>query len=256
MIRRRWTDMADMNPVLLATLSGFFCGLVFSSIPVGPINLTILNEGAQRGFWWALLIGFGASVMEGIYCALSFTGFSSLFDQGMVRAFMEVFSFVFILFIGFKFLFAKTLHVAPKLESASEKLESRLEQKFNLHSAFMTGFVRVLGNLGVLLFWIIVAANLMAHNWVNPDQFSAKAACVGGVALGTNTWFVLLSFGVSRSHGRVSEKMLLKLQHFSGICLIAFGIIHGAHVAWQLAKHSRHHSWPGHRQTEVQPQKN
>ena len=53
--------------------------LLFSSIPVGPINLTILNEGAQRGFTWAMLIGLGASAMEVIYCAIAFTGFSSLF---------------------------------------------------------------------------------------------------------------------------------------------------------------------------------
>ena len=30
----------------------------------------------------------------------------------------------------------------------------------------MTGFVRVLGNLGVLLFWIVLAANFMSHDWV------------------------------------------------------------------------------------------
>ena len=46
----------------------------------------------------------------------------------------------------------------------------------------MTGFARVLGNLGVLLFWIVLAANLMARDWVDADSFAAKAACVGGVA--------------------------------------------------------------------------
>ena len=45
--------MAETQPILLATLAGFVCGLIFSSIPVGPINLTILNEGARRGFLWA-----------------------------------------------------------------------------------------------------------------------------------------------------------------------------------------------------------
>jgi L-lysine exporter family protein LysE/ArgO len=229
--------MLDSHPLLLATLAGFFVGLIFSSIPVGPINLTILNEAARRGFLWAFMIGLGASVMETLYCAFSFTGFSSVFDHGIVKAFMQVFSFVFILFIGFKFLLATTLHVAPKLESASEKIETRIEQKFHPHSAFMIGFVRVLGNLGVLLFWIVLGANLMAHDWVNADSFASKAACVGGVALGTCAWFTALSFGVSRGHGRMSEKTLLKLQHFSGICLIIFGLIHGAHVAWQLAKH-------------------
>jgi threonine/homoserine/homoserine lactone efflux protein len=42
--------------------------------PVGPINLTILNEGARRGFKWAVLIGSGAVLMETLYCALAFMG--------------------------------------------------------------------------------------------------------------------------------------------------------------------------------------
>jgi threonine/homoserine/homoserine lactone efflux protein len=234
--------MADTHPILLAALTGYFCALIFSSIPVGPINLTILNEGAQRGFLWALLIGLGAATMETIYCAISFTGFSSLLDHGIVQAFMQVFSFVFILFLGFKFLLAKSVHVPTKLNAASEKIETRIEQKFHPHSAYMTGFARVLGNLGVLLFWIVLAANLMARDWVDGDSLAAKAACVGGVALGTNTWFTVLSFGVSRGHRRMGEKTLLRLQHFSGICLIVFGLIQGTHIAWQLARHSRHHA--------------
>jgi threonine/homoserine/homoserine lactone efflux protein len=233
--------MMDSHPILLAGLAGYFCGLIFSSIPVGPVNLTIINEGAQRGFRWALLIGLGASTMEVVYCAFSFTGFSSLLDHGVVQAFMQLFSFVFILFLGFKFLLAKTIHLPTKLETASEKIETRIEQRFHPHSAFMTGFVRVLGNLGVLLFWIVMAANLMTREWVDGDSFAAKAACVVGVALGTNTWFLGLSFGVSRSHGRFSERTLLRLQHFSGVCLIIFGLLHGGRIAWQLAKQNRPH---------------
>ena len=47
------------------------------SIPVGPINFTIINEGARRGFKWALLIGLGASAMEVVYCTIAFTSFAS-----------------------------------------------------------------------------------------------------------------------------------------------------------------------------------
>ena len=242
--------MADTHPILLAALTGYFCSLIFSSIPFGPINLTILNEGAQRGFRWAWLIGLGAATMETLYCGFSFTGFSSILDHGIVQAFMQLFSFVFILFLGFKFLLARSVHVPTKLGAASEKIETRIEQKFHPHSAFMTGFARVLGNLGVLLFWIVLAANLMARDWVDADSFSAKAACVFGVSLGTSTWFTILSFGVSRGHRRMSEKTLLRLQHFSGICLIIFGLIQGTHIAWQLARHNRHHAAP---EIRVQP---
>ena len=53
--------MLHFHPLLLAGLTGFLSGLMLS-IPVGPINLTILNEGARRGFWWAAMIGLGAFV--------------------------------------------------------------------------------------------------------------------------------------------------------------------------------------------------
>jgi threonine/homoserine/homoserine lactone efflux protein len=231
--------MSDTHPIILAALTGFCCSLVFSSIPFGPINLTILNGGAQRGFLWALLIGLGAATMETIYCAFSFTSFSTLLDHGLVQAFMQLFSFVFILFIGFKFLLTKSAHVPTKLDAATVKIETTIEHKFHPHSAYMTGFARVLGNLGVLLFWIVLAANLMARDWVDADSFPAKAACVGGVLLGTTTWFTILSFAVSRGHGRMGEKTLLRLQQFSGICLIIFALIQGVNLARHLAKHNR-----------------
>lgn len=227
--------MHDWPPIPLAASVGFVFSLMLSCVP-GPINLTILNEGAQRGFKWALLVGFGASIMEVIYCSIAFTGFSSFFDHGTVKATMEVFTFVFLLFLGFKFLSAKSVHPSTKFAAASEKIEAKLEQKLHPHSAFATGFVRVMGNLGVLLFWIVLAANLMAHDWV-VDDIKAKAACVGGVFTGFNLWFVGLSFAISRGYGKFSEKTLLKMEHFSGLCLVLAGLFDGGHIVWQLAKH-------------------
>ena len=100
--------MPELPPILLAGLTGLISGLLLS-IPVGPINLTILNEGARRGFKWAALIGLGATTMEVIYCFIAFTGFASFFTRGYVKAAMELFSFVFMLFIGIKFLLAKSV---------------------------------------------------------------------------------------------------------------------------------------------------
>jgi threonine/homoserine/homoserine lactone efflux protein len=228
--------MPELPPILHAALAGFITALLFSAIPVGPINLTILNEGSQRGFRWAMFIGLGASAMELIYCSIAFTGFSSFFAIRTVKAVMELFTFVFLLFIGAKFLSAQTVNVPTKLDAASQKIEARLGEKWHPHSAFMTGFVRVSGNLGVLLTWIVLAANVMAHDWFE-DTLVAKMACIGGVALGTNAWFCALSYGVSRGHGRFSEQTLLRLQHISGICLIAVGIFDGAHIVWQMVKH-------------------
>src|SRR5512135_1594984 len=135
--------MDELWPILLAALTGFISGLLLS-IPIGPINLTILNEGARRGFKWALLIGMGATAMEVIYCFIAFTGFASFFTRGYVKATMELFSFVFLLFLGIKFLSSKSVQVPPvRLGPAAQKIEVRVEERFHPHSAFMTGMVRV-----------------------------------------------------------------------------------------------------------------
>ena len=227
--------METAMPILMSALAGFVCALAFAAVP-GPINLTILNEGARRGFRWAVLIGLGATVMDCIYCTISFTGFATFFHNPLIKASMQVFSFVFLLFLGFKFLTAQTVHVPTKLDAASEKIEARLEQKLHPHSAFMTGFVRVLGNLGVLLAWVVWSAFLLSHDWV-ADSIWARFACVGGVFTGAMVWFFALSFGISRGHGKFSEASMLRLQHLSGICLIVAGCTAGLHIIWRLAHH-------------------
>ncbi len=228
--------MAETHPVLLSAIAGFVCALMFASIPVGPINLTILNEGSQRGFRWAFFIGLGATLMDVIYCTISFTGLSQLIDHGIMKASMQVGSFVFLLFLGCKFLFAKSVKVATKLDAATEKLEAKLEQKIHPHSAFATGFLRVAANLGVLVAWVVLSAALMAQDWVG-ETVPAKAACISGVFVGYVLWYLFISFAVSKGHGKFSEKTLLRLQHFSGLCLIATAVFEGAQIAWHLARH-------------------
>jgi threonine/homoserine/homoserine lactone efflux protein len=227
--------MEELRPILVAALTGFLSGLVLS-IPVGPVNLTIINEGARRGFIWALLISLGATTMEVIYCFIAFTGFASFFTHGFVKAVMEVFSFAFMLFLGVKFLLAKTIDAPVPLGAIADKFETEIEGRLKPHSAFMIGLVRVMANLGVLVFWIILAANFISREWVTPD-WPGKLACVSGVALGTGLWFFVLSFGASRGHGRFSEKTLLRMEHFSGICLLVLALIHGVWILWEIAHH-------------------
>src|SRR5664279_5641818 len=113
--------MPELPSILVAGLTGLISGVLLS-IPVGPINLTILNEGARRGFKWAALIGLGATTMEVIYCFIAFTGFASFFTRGYVKAAMEWFSFVFLLFLGMKFLLVKSVQSRVLLGAAAEKM--------------------------------------------------------------------------------------------------------------------------------------
>src|SRR3954463_15682407 len=118
--------MEQLRVLLFAGMTGFLSGLILS-IPVGPINLTIMNEGARRGFFWAFMIGLGATAGEVFYCFIAFTGFASFFSKGLIKAVMELSSFVFMLFLGIKFLTVKTLEQpAVDLGERAHRFEERV----------------------------------------------------------------------------------------------------------------------------------
>jgi len=217
-----------LHPNCLAALTGFVVGF-FLSVPVGPVNLTIVNEGARRGLFWALLIGFGATAMETIYCSLAFTGFANFFEGRVMKAALELTSFVFMLYLAIRFLSVKQIPTIPAVEA-------RIQERFHPRSAFTTGFVRVMGNPGVFLFWVVLAATFHSSGLVEPTM-AGTASCVAGVTAGTSAWFCGLSYFVSKGHGKFTESTLLRIERFSGICMMGLALAQGAHIVWQMSKH-------------------
>src|SRR5688572_1836029 len=220
--------MDYFESLLIAFIAGLISGFVVS-IPVGPINITIINEGARRGFRWACLIGLGAMVMDLIYCAIAFAGFSGLFSSQFMKATMELLSFIFLLYLGIKYM------LTPSLPATTPTVEA-VEHKLHPHTAFWIGFVRVLGNPAVLLFWITVSATFIAHDWIN-DTWASKGACVLGTFVGGLLWFLLLSFLVAQGHGKFSTSALVRMAHISGAILLIAGIVIGYRLVIMIARH-------------------
>lgn len=221
-------DMFAQHPLILAVLTGFLSGFLLS-VPVGPVNLTIINEGARSGLLWAVMIGLGASVMEVIYCTLAFTGFASFFTGKVINAAIELVSFVFMLYLGICFLRAKRIQsVAP--------VEAQIKARLVPHSAFAIGFVRVMGNPGVFLCWIVLAAHFRSRDWV-PATWAGVVSCVAGVGAATVLWFSGLSYAVSRRHKHFTERTLLRMEHGSGVAMLILAIIQGIYIVVKMTRY-------------------
>jgi threonine/homoserine/homoserine lactone efflux protein len=121
------------------------------------------------------------------------------------------------------------------LTDAVDAFDARLEQKLHPHSAFWIGFVRVMANPGVLLFWIILAANFVSRGWVT-DSRASKLACIGGVALGVGSWFIGLSWIAARGYGKMSERTLLRMEKGSGIALLVMAFVHAGIIIAQMTR--------------------
>ncbi len=201
---------------LLAAILGVVSGFI-TSIPGGPVNVTILNEGARSGFRRAIIIAVGAMTMESVYCALAFASFAGLFASHYIRATMELMSLLLTLWLGIKYLKGDSLPgEARGLEFA--------ERKLHPHTAFWTGFVRVLGNPGLLVLWLSIAATMLSHDWV-ADDWACKGAFVGGVALGGVGWFGLVAWGISHGSRRFSPGALRKMAQVSGLFMLGAAAI-------------------------------
>lgn len=218
--------MLSEFPFLEAFLTGLISGFLVS-IPVGPINVTIIHEGAERGFRWAVFIGAGSVLMEAIYCAIGFAGFSELFTTNVARAILQLASFALMSYLGVKYLFAK------EVKTTSRSAE-RMEERLHPHTAFMTGFVRTLGNPGVLLLWVALSATFLSHEWVDPN-WTSKSICIAGVASGGLVWFTLLSYVVSIGHRHLSDKALLNMSRSAGGMLLVAALALGYKLALLLS---------------------
>lgn len=207
---------------------GFLAGYL-ACIPVGPVNVTIINEGARRGFRHAFFVGLGAVLMEMIYSGIAFAGFSQLFASTLMRAVMELVSFVVITAVGVRYL------RASQMPDTSHTMEV-VEQTLHPHTGFTTGFVRVLGNPATLLWWIAFAAACVSHEWVDAT-YASKGAVIVGIGMGALAWFTKLGYAVSLGHGRFSTRALLRTAHISGALLLAAGLFMGGRLVIALAKH-------------------
>jgi threonine/homoserine/homoserine lactone efflux protein len=214
--------MGDWGDLSVSAFAGFISGFLVC-IPVGPINVAIVNEGARRGFLWSVMLGFGAMVMDTIYCAIAFAGFSSFFSGQGVRAMMELLSFILMFYLGFRYLFAKDI---PEHTATVDAVE----HKFHPHTAFWIGFVRVLGNPAILLFWFTLSATFLAHNWISENNTS-KVLCGAGSLVGGMTWFLLLSWVVARGRHKLSKRSLLIMSQVSGLSLIIAALFIAARLA-------------------------
>jgi len=201
---------------LIAMFAGAITGFI-CAVPVGPINVAIMEEGIQTGRKRAFIIAIGALLMEMVYCITAFSGFATLFDDKTILATVELISFLAVTFFGIKYLMIDTVTVQGKRSKVFEK-------RLSPHTAFWTGFVRVLVNPNVLLFWIMISAVLLSNQTIQAE-WQSRMSCVIGAGIGIGGWFTLLVIGSARVKNRFSDKTLVKFSQVSGVLLLILSVV-------------------------------
>lgn len=212
-----------MENYLTTILAGFIAGFVVA-VPVGPVNLTVINQALRRGFGAAFLIGIGAMCAETMYASLMLWGHASILSAPRVVLAMRIIAVIVIGAMGARYLLFKSARV-----SASEVTAQKLDEHWHHPRSFFLGFALTISNLMLVVVWATVVTLLFAHEWVVPTLVS-RLLCALGVLGGGSTWFLLLAFFVSRAHRRVKDQTLTILVRCCGVLFLGFAGL----LAWKL----------------------
>ncbi len=210
---------ASLQDLFAAVAAGLVCGFVVS-VPVGPVNLAVINQALRRGFGPGFLVGLGAICAEMIYASVMLAGHASILDKPAVMTTMHVAALVVMVWVGLHYLLIKP----DQIEAKSAAVAERVDERWHHPRAFLLGFILTISNWMLVLLWATLAAVLSRVS--SFTRRGGQAACVAGVFVGGALWFWLLAFFVSRAHRRVKPKALAVLMQGCGaVLLVCAGLL-------------------------------
>ena len=195
-----------MVTLVLAAALGLGLGVV-TGMPLGVINVAIVDASAAGHKKLATGIGIGGALADAIHAALAFIGIGQLVTRrpDLVRWLAIGAAGLIILYA----IFAWRRERKPTVVDASNA------------RAIATGFVLTLPNPGALSAWVAVAATL----W--PRATIAEACTLAaGVGIGSATWFALLAHWVSRiPREHWSLRVIPKIALGALVAIAAVGVV-------------------------------
>lgn len=212
--------MGDLRHLAVAWLVGLVTGFVVC-LPIGPVNLTVINTALRKGFLSAFLVGCGAVCADLVYVSLALAGHATLPRDPRLLTVLRAVAVVVVAGLGVRNLLLKT----EKFEARSEAVAERVDERWHHPRSFLLGFLLPITNLGLLVLWATVVTALDARDLVDMDKRASRWLCAIGVGMGASVWFLLIAWLVSRAHKRITPEALAWLARGCGVVFLIFAVL-------------------------------
>jgi len=200
--------------MIIALLIGIMTGFLIC-IPVGPINVWVVNTLIKRGFKSAMAIALGGSLMDFTYFMIILSGLSLFHFSVSTVLVLKILGVVFLFAFGLKELLVKT---------QSFKLNNELEKKDpTVISFFLLGVIIYSSNPTLVATMSGLAAIIKSWNLFN-NSFSNYFALSFGLALGSTSWFYLLIKIVTKYQNKIPERFFINFSRACGALIVLFSI--------------------------------
>ena len=195
-------------------LAGLGIG-VLVAVPIGPVNVLVIQRAVQRGFWGGLAAGIGAVLGDGVLAALAAFSIAAISDA--MTAYAGVIQFVggvLLVVFGLALFLAKPVMTTP-LGHKSHILDHTgiIPQTFFLtitNPGAILGMAALIGGLG----------SLIGGLNTNLEALLLVASVMGGSLM----WWLGLSELIATIRHKLTENRLKLINRVAGLVLFSFGV--------------------------------
>ena len=192
----------------------FFRGLIIGfsiAAPVGPIGILCIRRTLAEGRLAGFLSGMGAASADMFYGAVAAFGLTAVQDLLISQSiWLRIVGGVFLLYLGVKTFISK-----PSNEAVKSK-------RGGLFGAYLTTFFLTIANPITILSFLAIFAGLRLGE-TNGNYLSASMMVLG-VFLGSATWWLTLSTGVSLLREKFTPALLTWVNRLAGVIILIFGL--------------------------------
>lgn len=213
-----------MSEITISALTGLITGFVMC-IPIGPINVWVIQTVIKKGKLEACTLALGGSSMDTLYFYAILSGLSFLTFTPTLVTSLKVLGTLLILTLGVIELF--------KARAVQEGDLSTPKKKANLVGLggfFILGVVLYTSNPTLLVTMTALGAfikSLQLFEFTQPHIISLSL----GLGVGSFLWFFFLSLFVQRFEDAIRSKYLKKFTQVSGVLMILFALFMGTKLA-------------------------
>ena len=200
---------------MIALILGVTIGFLMC-IPVGPINVWVVNTLLKHNFRSAFSIALGGSVMDFTYFMVVLTGLSLFTFSPQTSLALKIIGVLFLFIFGLKEVLTKN--------QVFEVDENEKKKKTHASSFFLLGVLIYTSNPTLIATMSALAAVIKSwhafdYNFLNYFFLSL------GVALGSAGWFYFLLKMVQRYQNKIPKKFFLHFSRTSGVLIVIFSLI-------------------------------
>jgi L-lysine exporter family protein LysE/ArgO len=192
---------------MIASFSeGFLLGLG-AAIPLGPINILIMNS-ALKSYRTGVALGFGAMSADIFYLILILAGMAGFMNDPDLLNAIGVFGSLILLYLAYGIY--KNRAKIVTLQTAAVRTKT-------LFKTYMQGFALTLLNPYTVIFWFSVAGYA-----ANRDLHAGFTLL--GMTSAITLWTTVMPYLVHRSKHKISQRASKYLSLFSAFILFGFAL--------------------------------